>query len=93
VKNLNEDALHSKEKLAEFIHRNRSSAYHPVGTARMGPESDRLTVVDQYCRVLGIQGLRVVDGSIMPNNVRANTNLTCIMIGERVADWMKVQEV
>jgi choline dehydrogenase len=48
-------------------------------------------VVDQYCRVRGVEGLRVVDASVMPNIVRANTNLTCIMIGERVADWMRAQ--
>ena len=48
-----------------------------------------MAVVDQYCRVRGVEGLRVVDASVMPNIVRANTNLTCIMIGERVADWMK----
>jgi choline dehydrogenase len=45
--------------------------------------------VDQYCRVRGIEGLRVADASVMPNIVRANTNLTCIMIGERVADWIR----
>jgi choline dehydrogenase len=55
----------------------------------MGPENDPMAVVDQYCRVRGVEGLRVVDASIMPNIVRANTNLTCIMIGERVADWMR----
>jgi choline dehydrogenase len=48
-----------------------------------------MAVVDQYCRVHGLQGLRVVDTSVMPNVVRANTNATAIMIAERVADWMK----
>jgi choline dehydrogenase len=48
-----------------------------------------MAVVDQYCRVRGVEGLRVVDASIVPNIVRANTNLTCITIGERVADWMR----
>jgi choline dehydrogenase len=65
--------------------------FHPVGTAKMGPDSDEEAVVDQYCRVRGIEGLRVVDASVMPNIVRANTNLTCIMIGERVADWMRAE--
>ncbi|HEV7989907.1 MAG TPA: GMC oxidoreductase, partial [Candidatus Binataceae bacterium] len=60
-----------------------------VSTAKMGPDSDKEAVVDQYCRVRGVDGLRVVDASVMPNIVRANTNLTCIMIGERVADWMR----
>jgi choline dehydrogenase len=55
----------------------------------MGPSSDPEAVVDERCRVHGLGGLRVVDASIMPTIVRANTNLTCIMIGERVADWMR----
>ena len=48
-----------------------------------------MSVVDQYCRVRGAEGLRVVDASVMPNVIRANTNATTIMIGERVADWIK----
>jgi choline dehydrogenase len=79
----------SDTALADLIRNNCSTLWHPVGTARMGPEGDRGAVVDQYCRVRGIRGLRVVDASVMPNIVRANTNLTCIMIGERVADWMR----
>jgi choline dehydrogenase-like flavoprotein len=55
----------------------------------MGPDSDGEAVLDQYCRVRGVEGLRVVDASVMPNIVRANTNLTCIMIAERVADWLR----
>ena len=48
-----------------------------------------MAVVDQHCRVHGLEGLRVVDASVMPDVVRANTNATTIMIAERVADWMK----
>ena len=55
----------------------------------MRPASDTMAVVDQYCRVHGIEGLRVVDASIMPNVTRSNTNATTIMIAERVADWMQ----
>jgi choline dehydrogenase len=75
--------------LMDFIRKNCGTLHHVVGTAKMGPESDPMAVVDQYCRVRGVEGLRVVDASVMPNIVRANTNLTCIMIGERVAHWMR----
>lgn len=61
---------------------------HPVGTARMGPAQDPGAVVDQHGRVHGISQLRVADASIMPTIPSANTNLPCIMIGERVAAWM-----
>jgi choline dehydrogenase len=52
----------------------------------MGPSSDPTAVVDQYCRVHGLTSLRVVDASVMPEVIRANTNATTIMIGERAAD-------
>jgi choline dehydrogenase len=52
----------------------------------MGPTSDAMAVVDQSGRVHGLEGLRVADASIMPDCIRANTNATCMMIGERVAD-------
>ena len=55
----------------------------------MGPGSDSMAVVDQFSRVHGLQGLRVVDASVMPDVIRANTNATTIMIAERVADWIK----
>ena len=55
----------------------------------MGPDSDDMAVLDQFCRVKGFDGLRLADGSVMPDCVRANTNATIIMIGERVADFIK----
>jgi choline dehydrogenase len=55
----------------------------------MGPKGDPEAVIDEHCRVWGIQNLRVVDASVMPTIPRANTNLTCIMIGEHVANWMR----
>jgi choline dehydrogenase len=54
----------------------------------MGPDSDPMAVVNQHGQVHGIEGLRVADASIMPDCIRANTNLTTIMIGERIADWI-----
>lgn len=71
--------------------------YHPVGTCKMGPESDSGAVVDARLRVHGVKGLRVVDASIMPEITSGNTNGPCIMIGERGAalikeDWRKIDD-
>jgi 5-(hydroxymethyl)furfural/furfural oxidase len=60
-------------------------AYHAVGTCRMGPRGDRRSVVDPDCRVIGVDGLRVIDASIMPENPRANTHLTTVMIAEHAS--------
>ena len=79
----------SDEALDAWLLENLTTAIHMSGTCKMGPASDPTAVVDQYCRVHGLEGLRVVDTSVMPDVVRANTNATAIMIGERVADWFK----
>ena len=55
----------------------------------MGPSDDPLAVVDQYGRVYGVDGLRVVDASTMPDTVRANLNLTVMAMAERAADLIK----
>ena len=55
----------------------------------MGPASDPMAVVDQYGKAHGLVGLRVVDASIMPDCIRANTNVTTMMIGEKVVDFIK----
>ena len=70
--------------LAEFVRRNASGVYHPVGTCRMG--TDERAVVDPALRVHGVDGLRVADASIMPNIVGGNTNAASMMIGERAAE-------
>lgn len=66
-----------------------ATIYHPVGTAKMGPRTDPLAVVDPELRVYGVSGLRVIDGSIMPKIVSGNTNAPIIMIGEKGADLIK----
>jgi choline dehydrogenase len=81
--------LASDAALDRWLLANTSTTHHLAGTCKMGPVSDPLAVVDQSCRVHGLQGLRVVDASVMPDVVRANTNATTIMIAERIADWIK----
>ncbi|MBM3224112.1 MAG: mycofactocin system GMC family oxidoreductase MftG [Candidatus Tectomicrobia bacterium] len=84
-----EQVLASDTALDAWLLQTAGNAHHTSGTCKMGPASDPLAVVDQYGRVHGLQGLRVVDASIMPNVTRSNTNATTIMLAERVADWMR----
>jgi choline dehydrogenase-like flavoprotein len=81
--------LESDETLDEWLLREVTTSQHISATCKMGPASDPMAVVDQYGRVHGLTGLRVVDASIMPDCIRANTNVTTMMIGERIADFMR----
>ncbi len=81
--------LASDEALDAWLLDNIGTQYHTSGTCKMGPADDPMAVVDQYCRVRGLDGLRVVDTSVMPDVIRANTNCTAVLIAERVADWVK----
>ena len=80
------ELLASREKLEAWILQRATPFFHPVGTCRMGAPDDPTAALDSSCRVRGIEGLRVVDASIMPSTVRGATNLTAIMIGEKMAD-------
>ena len=86
---LSEETVGSDDALAAYVRATVSTQFHPCGTVRMGPPSDAMAVLDQHCRLRGVPNLRVVDASIMPTIPRANINLTCIMIGEHVSDWMR----
>ena len=81
-------ALESDAALERWMLAHVATQHHATGTCKMGPAGDPAAVVDQYCRVHGLRGLRVVDTSIMPDVTRANTNATAMMIAERVASMM-----
>ena len=81
---LNDDKL-----LDDWMMRTVTTGHHIAGTCKMGSSSDDMAVVDQFANIYGIQGLRVVDASIMPDCPRANTNVTTIMIAERISDFIK----
>ncbi|AGN17747.1 choline dehydrogenase, a flavoprotein [Corynebacterium glutamicum MT] len=81
------DADKNDDVLLDYIKKNGDTAFHYAGTARMG--SDPLSVVDTQLRVHGVEGLRVVDASVMPGELTANINAAVLMIGERGADFIK----
>ena len=86
---LRDAMIDNDDMVRQYVKTSLDSAYHPVGTVRMGPASDPDTVVDERGAVHGTESLYVCDSSIMPATVRANTNLTSIMIGERTAHWLR----
>jgi choline dehydrogenase-like flavoprotein len=80
-------AAQTDEEIAQFIRNYADTIYHPVGSCRMGPGP--LDVVDAQLRVHGMQGLRVVDASVMPRIVGGNTNAPVIMMAEKAADMIR----
>lgn len=82
------EAVRSDAELDEFIRQDASSAYHPCGTARMGADGDPRAVVDLALKFRGIDGLRVVDASVIPAISSANINACVFMIAEKAADMI-----
>lgn len=87
-----EDDDDATEALAGYVRSVVAPWYHPVGTCRMGPADAGGTVVGDDLRVHGVEGLRVVDASVMPTIPRAPTNLTAIAIAERAAELMAARD-
>ena len=81
--------MESDEALDAWLRRNISTSYHISGTCKMGPADDPMAVVDPHLRVRGVTNLRIADASVMPDVVRANTNVTTMMIAERLSDFIK----
>jgi choline dehydrogenase len=83
------DILANDDALDLWIRQTVGTARHVSGTCKMGSDDDPMAVVDQYCRVKGVQGLWVADASVMPRIPRSGgSHATVIMIGERVVDWI-----
>jgi choline dehydrogenase len=79
--------IQSAQALAAYVGKAAETVYHPVGTCKMG--NDAMAVVDDQLRVRGVQGLHVVDASIMPTLIGGNTNATTLMIAEKAADLIR----
>jgi choline dehydrogenase len=83
--------INNTKAMEQDIRNRADTQYHPVGTCKMGPDSDPMAVVDAQLRVKGIAGLRVADASIMPTLIGGNTNAPSIMIGEKCAELIRSQ--
>lgn len=83
----------NRTQIEQFLRDHSDTEYHPIGTCKMGPASDPMAVVDANLRVHGIQGLRVVDASIMPDLVTGNTNAPTIMIAEKAVQSIRAAHV
>ncbi|MGF6635324.1 GMC family oxidoreductase [Paraburkholderia sp. MM6662-R1] len=79
----------SEEELQQAASAVGTTIFHPVGTCRMGTTDDPAAVVDNRLRVIGVEGLRVVDASVMPNITSGNTNSPTLMIAERASDMIR----
>lgn len=71
---------------------NVGTSHHVSCTCKIGPASDAMAVVNQYGQVYGLDNLWIADASIMPDCIRANTNATTIMIGERGAEFLQARQ-
>ena len=83
-----DDELATDEALDGWLLKYTATSHHISCTCKMGPAEDPMAVVDQHGRIHGLQCIRVADASVMPNCIRANTNVTTIMIAEKISDYV-----
>src|ERR1700716_1976197 len=88
-KDMYAEGVETDDQIRALLRQRVDTVYHPVGTAKMG--SDAMAVVDPKLRVYGLEGLRIVDASVMPTLIGGNTNAPTIMIGEKAADMIKAE--
>ena len=82
-------AKSSDTELDEHIRNTAITLHHPLGTCKMGPDDDETAVVDSACCVRGVDNLRVVDASVMPDLISGNINAPVMMIAEKAADLIR----
>ncbi|UVO51872.1 choline dehydrogenase [Sphingomonas sp. SUN019] len=85
--------IQTDAQIDAWVRATAETIYHPVGTCKMGADGDTMAVVDERLRVRGLDGLRVVDASVMPTLVGSNTNAPTIMIAEKAADMIRERQV
>jgi len=83
------DTVQSDDELLGAAKERGTTTFHPMGTCRMGPDNDPTSVVDDELRVRGLEGLRVVDASIMPMMLSANLNAGVMMIADKASDFIR----
>jgi choline dehydrogenase-like flavoprotein len=83
------EKVESDNELLDAAKQRGTTTFHPAGTCRMGPASDPLAVVDDELRVHGLEGLRVIDASIMPTMLSANLNAATLMIADKASDLIR----
>ena len=81
--------VQTDDELLAVARERGTTTFHPAGTCRMGPASDPLAVVDDHLRVHGLEGLRVIDASIMPTMLSANLNAATMMIADKASDLIR----
>jgi len=83
------ESVQTDDEVDAWVRENVETAYHPTCTCKIGADEDPMAVVDPYCRVRGIESLRIVDSSIFPSVPNGNTNAPTIMVGEKAADIIR----